>query len=105
MINAPSDNAFDIQEKLKAHHPMWSYMHEANSFQQNTNYEFCTNFIDGIEFAIYERHENHFILVDFFKSYDDACREAKNILDTYPDVKNRLLSIPSLFKGEHNDPS
>ncbi|WP_194446490.1 hypothetical protein [Klebsiella quasipneumoniae] len=65
MINAAGDNAFDIHEKLKKHGAKWLYMHEENSHQINTNYEFCTNFIGEIEFAIYERHGNHFILVDF----------------------------------------
>ena len=38
MINAAGDNAFDIHEKLKKHGAKWSYMHEENSHQINTNY-------------------------------------------------------------------
>ncbi|MGU3729730.1 hypothetical protein [Klebsiella michiganensis] len=103
MINTAGGNAFDIHEKLKKHDAKWLYKHEANSHQINTNYEFCTTFIGETEFAIYERHGNYFILVDFFKSYDEACSEARKILDDYPDVKSRLLNIPSLFNGEHNE--
>lgn len=103
MINTAGDNAFDIHEKLKKHDAKWLYKHEANSYQINTNHEFCTNFIGEIEFAIYERHGNYFRLVDFFKSYNEACAEAKKILDHYPDVKNRLLNTPSLFNDEHNE--
>ena len=64
--------------------------------QINTNYEFCTNFIGEIEFAIYERHGNHFILVDFFKSYDEACDEAKDILYIYPEIRDLILKATSI---------
>ncbi|MFL1886313.1 Uncharacterised protein [Klebsiella pneumoniae] len=103
MINTAGDNAFDIHEKLKKHDAKWLYKHEANIYQINTNYEFCTNFIGEFEFAIYERFGNYFILVDFFKSYDEACAEAKKILDDYPEVKIRLLNTHSLFNGGHNE--
>ncbi|EMF1899333.1 hypothetical protein RZP54_08450 [Raoultella ornithinolytica] len=96
MINAAGDNAFDIHEKLKKHGAKWLYMHEENSHQINTNYEFCTNFIGEIEFAIYERHGNHFILVDFFKSYDEACDEAKDILYIYPEIRVLILKATSI---------
>lgn len=97
MINTAGDNAFDIHEKLKKHDAKWQYKHEANSYQINTNYEFCTTFIGEIEFAIYERHGNYFRLVDFFKSYDEACAEAKKILDHYPDVKDHIIKYSFTF--------
>lgn len=103
MKNVPGGNAFDIQEKLKTHRPAWTYKHEAAGFQKNSNHEFCSNLIDGIEFAIYERQGNYFILVDFFKSYDDAREEAKNILDAHPDIKNHLININHPVKGETDE--
>ena len=43
--------------------------------------------------AVYERIENYFVLVDFFKSYDEACDDAKKIIDEHPDIKKMLSTI------------
>ncbi|MEP9180366.1 hypothetical protein ABKT77_16535 [Enterobacter cloacae] len=88
---------FDIHKKIKESRSHWVYLKTAQPYQGDANYEFITNLIDGIEFAIYQRYENIFVLVDFFKSYDDACDDAKKIIDEHPDIKN-MFSARSLIK-------
>ena len=46
-----------------------------------------------MEFAVYERIDNYFVLVDFFKSYDEACADAKKIIDDHPDIKKMFSAI------------
>ncbi len=82
---------FDIHTKLKEANSHWSYLRAAQPYQNDSDYEFNTTFIDGIEFAIYERIDNYFVLVDFFKSYEEACDDAKKIIDAYPEIK-RMFS-------------
>lgn len=82
-----TSSEFNIHEKLISTHAHWSYCRAAQPHQDGFNYEFNTILIDDVEFAIYERHGNYFVLVDFFKNYDDACPEAKRIIDAHPDVK------------------
>ncbi|MBJ9353578.1 hypothetical protein GHT41_07870 [Citrobacter koseri] len=78
---------FDIHQKLKNSKYPWSYMHSVGSHQCDAGYEFRTIFLDEMEHAIYERHGNYFVLIDFFKNYDEACDEAKSIIDDNPDLK------------------
>ncbi|WP_227136558.1 hypothetical protein [Kosakonia radicincitans] len=78
---------FDIHKKLKSTGAHWSYCRAAQPHQDGFNYEFNTILVGDVEFAIYERHGNYFVLVDFFKNYDDACPEAKRIIDDHPDLK------------------
>lgn len=82
---------FDIHEKLRAAKTHWSYCFAAQPHDESFNYQFRTTCIDGIEFAIYERIDNYFVLVDFFKSYEEACDDAKKIIDAYPEIK-RMFS-------------
>lgn len=79
---------FDIQEKLKSSGTHWNYLHIAQPHQDGFDYEFNTILGDEIEFAIYERCGSYFVLVDFFKNYDEACQNAKRIIDEHPDVKS-----------------
>lgn len=83
----PTNQTFDIHAKLRSSKSHWSYLYASQSHQDGFNYQFNTTFIDGVEFAIYERIDNYFVLVDFFKSYDEACDDAKKIIDAYPDIK------------------
>ncbi|MEH5091087.1 hypothetical protein PO467_21200, partial [Enterobacter kobei] len=77
------------------HHPNshWCYLRAAQPHQNDFDYEFNTTFIDGLEFAIYERVGNYFVLVDFFKSYEEACDDAKKIIDDHPDIKKMFSAI------------
>ena len=43
-------------------------------------------------FDIHERVDNYFVLVDFFKSYEEACDDAKKIIDDHPDIK-KMFSV------------
>lgn len=81
---------FDIHAKLKASKSHLSYLRAAQPYENGFNYQFNTTLIDGFEFSIYERKDCYFILVDFFKSYDEACDDAKKIIDDYPDIKKML---------------
>lgn len=83
---------FDIRAKLKAANSHWSYLRSAQPHHDDFDYEFNTTFIDGLEFAIYERDGEYFVLVDFFKSYDEACEDAKKIIDDHPDIK-KMFSV------------
>ena len=84
--------SFDIHQKLRTSPRTWSYMHSVGAHQADANYEFCTNFIDEIEYALYKRIDSYFVLVDFFKSYDEACSEAKDIIINSTELK-KLFSI------------
>ncbi|WP_220123679.1 hypothetical protein, partial [Enterobacter hormaechei] len=89
----PASKEFDIHAKLKAANSHWSYLRAAQPHQNDFDYEFNTTFIDGLEFAIYERVGNYFVLVDFFKSYEEACDDAKKIIDDHPDIKKMFSAI------------
>ncbi|HBS1342947.1 Uncharacterised protein [Klebsiella pneumoniae] len=93
----PASQAFDIHAKLRAANSHWSYCHAVQPHDKGFDYQFNTTFVGGMEFAVYERVDNHFVLVDFFKSYEEACDEAKNILDIYPDVRDLILQATSIL--------
>lgn len=84
---------FDIHAKLKSTNSHWSYLYAVQPHENGFNYQFNTAFIGEMEFAIYERIDNYFVLVDFFKSYDEACDDAKKIIDDHPDLKRMLSAI------------
>lgn len=86
---------FNIHDKLRATNAHWCYLFSAQPHDEGFNYQFRTTCVDGVEFAVYERIDNSFVLVDFFKSYDEACDDAKKIIDDYPDVK-RMFSANQL---------
>lgn len=88
----PVSPEFDIHAKLKAANSHWSYLYAVQPHENEFNYQFNTTFIGDMEFAVYERIDNYFVLVDFFKSYDEACDDAKKIIDDHPDLK-RIFSV------------
>ncbi|EAT3896358.1 hypothetical protein ET369_16510, partial [Salmonella enterica] len=71
----------------------WFYCYAVQRFEKEFNYQFNTSFVDEMEFAVYERIDNYFVLVDFFKSYDEACDDAKKIIDDHPDIKKMFAAI------------
>ncbi|HGT9288260.1 hypothetical protein [Enterobacter kobei] len=81
---------FDIHVKLKSANSHWCYCYAVQPCEKGFNYQFNTTFVGEIEFAVYERKENYFVLVDFFKSYDEACDDAKKIIDNHPDIKKNV---------------
>lgn len=81
---------FDIQEKLKVSGSCWSYMRMAQPYQAGFNYEFITQLLNGVEFAIYKRVGDYFFLVDFFENYEEASQDAKKIMDDYADFKRNV---------------
>ncbi|EGF4814450.1 hypothetical protein ICF92_003813 [Escherichia coli] len=89
----PASQEFDIHAKLRAANSHWFYCYAVQHFEKEFNYQFNTSFVDEMEFAVYERIDNYFVLVDFFKSYDEACDDAKKIIDDHPDLKRMLSAI------------
>ncbi|SAI93511.1 hypothetical protein [Enterobacter hormaechei] len=69
-----------IIEKLKSSGANWSYLKIAQPHQDGANFEIIQLLEDEIEFAIYERQGLYFVLVDFFKSYEEASDYAKSII-------------------------
>ncbi|WP_395306645.1 hypothetical protein [Enterobacter sichuanensis] len=88
-------NEFNIYDKLRANNTHWSHRFSAQPHDEGFNYQFRTTCVDGVEFAVYERIDDYFVLVDFFKNYDEACDVAKKIIDEYPDIK-RMFSANQL---------
>ncbi|WES69136.1 hypothetical protein [Superficieibacter sp. HKU1] len=88
----PTSQGFDIHAKLRAANSHWSYLHATQPHDEGFNYQFITTLVDEIEFAVYERIDGYFVLVDFFKSYNEACEEAKSIIDSHPDIKKIFTS-------------
>ena len=84
---------FDIHAKLKAANSHWSYCYAVQPCEKGFKFQFNTTFVGEIEFAVYERIDNYFVLVDFFKSYDEACADAKKIIDDHPDIKKMFSAI------------
>lgn len=89
----PNSMEFDIHAKLKAANSHWSYCNAVQPCEKGFNYQFNTTFVGEMEFAVYERIDNYFVLVDFFKSYDEACADAKKIIDDHPDIKKMFSAI------------
>lgn len=87
---------FDIHEKLKQEiknsGKSHSYMMAAQPHQGNANFEFITSLFPELLFLIYKRIDEYFVLVDFFKTYEEACDEAKTIIDSRPRLKASLNS-------------
>lgn len=87
---AKGNSTFDIHSKLLSQNSHWSYAHVIQPYQENSNFEMATTLVDKIEFAIYKRDGDYMILVDFFSSYEEACEEAKSILDSFPSAKSSV---------------
>lgn len=91
MKTSNKDN-FDIHQKLREQKSSWGYLHAVGEHQANVNYEFITNFIGETEYALYQRIDSYFVLVDFFKNYEEACVEAKEIIVSNSQLR-QLFSI------------
>ena len=78
---------FNVCEKLNASSAHWAYSKPAQAYQDGFDFQLETILADEIEFALYKRQGNKFVLLDFFNSYNEACDEAKAILDTHKDIK------------------
>lgn len=81
-----------VIEKLKSSGANWSYLKIAQKNHEGTNFEFNQSFEDETEFAIYERQGLYLVLVDFFKSYEDASDYAKSIIRSNKFLTNLLLT-------------
>ncbi|NTZ36177.1 hypothetical protein EXW94_18115 [Enterobacter sp. JMULE2] len=82
-----------VIEKLKSSGANWSYLKIAQPHQDGANFEFIKLFEEEIEYALYERQGLYFVLIDFFKSYEEAGEYAKKIINS----KSSLKSIFSAF--------
>ncbi|WP_313471351.1 hypothetical protein [Atlantibacter hermannii] len=89
MINQPDNAPFDIHQKLRASGSHWCYLHAAEPWHGDCNFYLITDFSgDEYEYALYQLVEgDYFCLVDFFKNYNEACEEAKNIINSNPKYK------------------
>lgn len=96
MSDKPVMNHFDIHEKIKRTGSIWARLKSAQPHQNGCNYELNTILTDEIEFALYERKGDYFVLVDFFNNYEDACEEAKIIIDKNTNIK-------SMFTQSHGN--
>ncbi|BCQ40929.1 hypothetical protein ERHA54_35320 [Erwinia rhapontici] len=83
---------FDIHQKLKASNYHLPYYLAAQPHQDDAKYELQTSLIGGVSFALYERVDNVFVLVDFFEDINEACVDAIAILNSWPCAKASILS-------------
>jgi hypothetical protein len=81
---------FDIHQKLKQKKGSWCFMLSADEDDNGVKYKFMTKLIGSIEYAIYERIDDNFYLVDFFGTYAEASDMAKLIIDSSADIKKTL---------------
>ena len=72
---------FDINKKLKESGRGLSYAFPASPFHNGKNYLLHAILIGDVEFSLYKRVGNYFVLVDFFTDLDSACDEAKDIIN------------------------
>lgn len=86
------NNNVAVIEKLKSSESSWSYLKIAQPHQDGSNFEFIQLSEEEIEYAIYERQGLYFVLIDFFKSYEEASEYAKKII-------NRKSSLKSIFSA------
>lgn len=98
-------NQFDIHKKMaqsiKNGGVGYSYLKAAQPHQDGAKYEHIAIFYPSVEFLIYRRIGEYYVLVDFFKNYDEACEEAKSIIDEHADFKasiNAWSIIPPTIK-------
>ena len=73
---------FDIHQKLKDKKSSVTYLFIAQENEANAKNKLITSFDenDEMEFALYTRDGNYFILVDFFNNISEACSEAIEII-------------------------
>ncbi|RXA96928.1 hypothetical protein [Yersinia sp. 2105 StPb PI] len=84
-------NNQDIHKKLRESKSHWSYLFDAKHFNPKSTYQLQTCFVGEFEYAIYERIENYFVLVDFFNSYESANEQARKIIDECEKFKNSIV--------------
>ncbi|MBB3322185.1 hypothetical protein [Atlantibacter sp. RC6] len=89
MSNSELQKPFDIHQKLRSNASRWGYLHAAEPWQGDCNFQLITDLSgEECEYALYQRVEgDYFCLVDFFKNYNEACEEAKNIINSNPKYK------------------
>lgn len=88
MSNSTVQQQFDIHQKLKANHSHWLYLHSVEPKDECCNYQLIADLTtDEWEYALYQRRDGYFVLIDFFKNYSVACEEAKTIIDNHPKIK------------------
>ncbi|VTP13195.1 hypothetical protein PUATCC27989T_01029 [Phytobacter ursingii] len=86
-------NKFDVSQKITEKSSLWPYSKPSKPYQDGFNFQFESILSDVIEFALYERHGDQFVIVDFFNSYDEACDEAKEFLDNHKDLKTMIMTL------------
>jgi hypothetical protein len=81
-----NNKKFNVCEKLNASSTHWAYSKPAQAYQDGFDFQLETILADEIEFASTNGKE---INLSFwiFNSYNEACDEAKAILDTHKDIK------------------
>lgn len=92
MSNSEIKKPFDIHQKLRASCSHWGYLHAAEPWHGDCSFQLITDLSgDEYEYALYQRVEgDYFCLVDFFKNYNEACEEAKNIINNHPKYKSAI---------------
>ena len=73
---------FNIHQKLKDKKSTVTYLFIAHESEVNVKNKLITSYdeSDEMEFALYTRDGNYFILVDFFNDVSEACEEAIEII-------------------------
>lgn len=73
---------FNIHQKLKDKKSSITYLFIAHESEVNVKNKLITSYdeSDEMEFALYTRDGNYFILVDFFNDISEACEEAVEII-------------------------
>ncbi|WP_312816434.1 hypothetical protein [Atlantibacter subterraneus] len=89
MSNSELQKPFDIHQKLRSNGSRWGYLHAAEPWHGDCNFYLITDLSgEEWEYALYQRVEgDYFCLVDFFKNYNEACEEAKIIINSNPKYK------------------
>lgn len=85
LVGAPQEQnrpLFDIHKKLKEFNNGLSYAFPASPFHVGKNYILNATYLGNVEFSLYKRVGENFILIDFFTNLNSACAEAKEIIDT-----------------------
>ncbi|RDL26848.1 hypothetical protein [Serratia fonticola] len=87
-----SQQPFCIHEKLKANNSHWSYAFAVSPIYGDAKYQLNTCLVGKVEFSVYKRVGNYFVLVDFSDDYNSMNEEAKKIIDRNPSAKASIMS-------------
>lgn len=74
------NQTFCIHKKLKECGHGLSYMFQPHPMHEDAKFILNTSYGEEIEYSLYKRAKNYFLLVDFFTDLDSACEEAKEII-------------------------